>query len=130
MVVGLDRSWNRDAPTQPPSSPTLLYTIAGLEEQLKAAYKLVTEGKFSDALRAFLRMLQVIPLMAVESRKEVDEVISLVCFLLEGVLYCRWQTTWVIALAGICAVDEVYDGLCPDACRNYTRDGMRGVIHS
>jgi coatomer protein complex subunit alpha (xenin) len=74
VTVGLDRSWNRDAPTQPPSSPTLLYTISSLEDQLKAAYKLVTEGKFSDALRSFLRMLQVIPLMVVESRKEVDEV--------------------------------------------------------
>jgi len=91
VVVGLDRSWNRDAPTQPPSSPTLLYTIAGLEEQLKAAYKLVTEGKFSDALRAFLRMLQVIPLMAVESRKEVDEVKELVGICKEYVIALRCE---------------------------------------
>jgi len=33
----LDRSWARDAPTQPPSSPTLLFTVNYLEEQLKAA---------------------------------------------------------------------------------------------
>jgi hypothetical protein len=59
MLCGLDRSWSRDAPTQPPSSPALLYSLAHLEDQLKAAYKLVTEGKFSDALRVFVRMLQV-----------------------------------------------------------------------
>ncbi len=45
------RNYNADAPTQPPSQPQLLYTLAQLEEQLKAAYKLVTEGKFSDALK-------------------------------------------------------------------------------
>jgi hypothetical protein len=59
MLSGIDRSWSRDAPTQPPSSPALLYSLAHLEEQLKAAYKLVTEGKFSEALRVFVRMLQV-----------------------------------------------------------------------
>jgi hypothetical protein len=59
MLCGLDRSWSRDAPTQPPSNPALLYSLGHLEEQLKAAYKLVTEGKFSEALRVFVRMLQV-----------------------------------------------------------------------
>lgn len=38
----------------------------------------VTEGKFTDALRAFTRMLHVIPLTVVESRKEVDEVKELI----------------------------------------------------
>ena len=40
--------------TQPPSSPTLLYSLALLEAQLKSAYRLVTEGKFSDALKVGL----------------------------------------------------------------------------
>lgn len=66
------RSWNGDAPVQPPSTPTLLYSLAGLEEQLKAAYKLVTEGKFSEALKVFNRMLHTIPLVVVETRKEVS----------------------------------------------------------
>lgn len=74
MLCGIDRSWSRDAPTQPPSSPALLYTLNHLEEQLKAAYKLVTEGKFGEALKVFIRMLQIVPLMFVETRKEVDEV--------------------------------------------------------
>lgn len=45
------RSYSADAGSQPPHSPALLYTLPQLEEQLKAAYKLVTEGKFSDALK-------------------------------------------------------------------------------
>lgn len=73
-MVGLDRGWSRDAPSQPPANPALLYTIAGLEEQLKGAYKLVTEGKFGEGHKAFLKMLHIIPLLVVEGRKEVDEV--------------------------------------------------------
>lgn len=48
---GVRRSYNGEASIQPPSSPSLLYTLASLEEQLKVAYKLVTDGKFSDALK-------------------------------------------------------------------------------
>ncbi|PNW73616.1 hypothetical protein CHLRE_13g565850v5 [Chlamydomonas reinhardtii] len=74
VMAHLDRTWSGDVSTQPPTNPTLLYTLTGLEDSLKAAYKLVTEGKFSDALRAFTRMIHVIPLTVVESRKEVDDV--------------------------------------------------------
>ena len=59
MLAALDRGWSREAPTQPPSCPVLLFSLASAEELLKAAYKLVTEGKFADALRAFNRLLQV-----------------------------------------------------------------------
>lgn len=59
MLAGLDRHWSRDAPSQPPTSPVLLFTMAHAEEQLKAGYKLVTEGKFHDALKVFIRLLQV-----------------------------------------------------------------------
>ena len=51
----------RPAPLLPPARP-------------QAAYKFVTDGKFSDALKVFTRMLHVIPLTYVESRKEVDDV--------------------------------------------------------
>ncbi len=47
----LRRAHNPDAPTQPPAQPRLLYSLSQLEEQLKAAYKLVTEGKFTEALK-------------------------------------------------------------------------------
>lgn len=78
ILTHLDRSHNVDASSQPPSAPVLLYTLKQLEDQLKAAYKLVTEGKFSDAVKAFTRMLLIIPLTVVETRKEVDEVKELV----------------------------------------------------
>ncbi|GLI66143.1 hypothetical protein VaNZ11_009877 [Volvox africanus] len=74
MLAHIDRTWTSDASTQSPTSPTLLYSLTALEDSLKSAYKLVTEGKFSDALRSFTRMLHVIPLTVVESRKEVDDV--------------------------------------------------------
>jgi hypothetical protein len=130
MSAHLDRVYNPEVPNQLPTSPTLLYTLPQLEENLKvrysavlqrycngrghrhavgtclpcaladghpcgpadgrccpptplhprartpvqAAYKFVTEGKFSDALKVFTRMLHVIPLTYVESRKEVDDV--------------------------------------------------------
>lgn len=45
------RSYNPDATSSPPTAPTLIYSLKSLEEQLKAAYKLVTEGKFTDALK-------------------------------------------------------------------------------
>jgi coatomer subunit alpha len=76
--AALDRRWSRDEPTQPPTAPALLYAMPALEERVKAAYKLVTEGKFADALRAFLSILQTVPLMAVDTRREQDEVKELV----------------------------------------------------
>lgn len=117
MVCGLDRSWSRDAATQPPTSPALLYSLSHLEEQLKAAYKLVTEGKFSDALKLFLRMLQVIPLMVVETRKEVDEVCTgSSCLLAMDHDYeCNDQRqlpvhSYTIALT--CCTQLVFDCIC------------------
>jgi hypothetical protein len=45
------RTHNADASSQPPTQPALLYSLPHLEEQLKVAYKLVTEGKFTEALK-------------------------------------------------------------------------------
>jgi len=45
------RSFNADAPSNPPTAPALVFTLKQLEEALKAAYKLVTEGKFTEALK-------------------------------------------------------------------------------
>lgn len=46
------RTHSTDSPTQPASSPRLLFSLTQLEDQVKAAYKLVTEGKFTEALKA------------------------------------------------------------------------------
>jgi hypothetical protein len=50
------------------------YSLDGVSDSLKKAYKLFTDGKFSNALQAFNQMLWTIPLVVVSSRKEVDEV--------------------------------------------------------
>lgn len=74
VVVALDRGWDPDAPKQDANSPALLFSLNALEDQLKRAYKAVTEGKFAEGLRLFSAILHVIPLIVVETRKEVDEV--------------------------------------------------------
>lgn len=78
VLAALDRGWSRDAPAQPPTAPALLVTLPRLEEDLKAAYRLVTEGRFADALAAFQAMLRRVPLLVVETRAEVDEAKELV----------------------------------------------------
>ncbi|KAE8711724.1 Coatomer subunit alpha-2 [Hibiscus syriacus] len=51
-----------------------------------AGYKATTAGKFTEALRLFLNILHIIPLIVVESRKEVDEVKELIIMAKEYVL--------------------------------------------
>lgn len=55
-----------------------------MSESLNKAYKLFTEGKFSNALQAFNLMLWTIPLVVVSSRKEVDEVKELITICRSG----------------------------------------------
>lgn len=54
------------------------YSLGVLEEKLKAMYKCVTEGKFSEALRQVNVLLALIPLTIVDTRREVDEVKELI----------------------------------------------------
>ena len=54
------------------------YSLGMLEEKLKAMYKCVTEGKFSEALRQVNVLLALIPLTIVDTRREVDEVKELI----------------------------------------------------
>jgi hypothetical protein len=51
-----------------------VFSLAALEEDLKKAYRSVTDGKFGDALTRFTAILHTIPLMVVDTRKEVDDV--------------------------------------------------------
>eukprot|EP00891_Asterochloris_glomerata_P008996 jgi/Astpho2/8996/fgenesh1_pm.00133_%23_27_t len=78
LAVALDRNWSSDDPTKPPTSPALPFSLNGAGEQLKRAYKLVTEGKFSDALRAINQVLWTVPLVVVDTRREVDELKELI----------------------------------------------------
>lgn len=72
------RGWVPESLPGPPSAPSLFLSLPQLEEQLKAAYKLTTDGKFSEGLRVFQGILHGITLLVVETRKEVDDVRELV----------------------------------------------------
>mmetsp|Transcript_31726 Transcript_31726/g.82114 ORF Transcript_31726/g.82114 Transcript_31726/m.82114 type:complete len:1227 (-) Transcript_31726:281-3961(-) len=74
MSSALDRKWDPDASTQQPTAPALIYSLPKLEDAVKKAYKTVTEGKFTEAYKLFEGILLTIPLLVVETRKEVDEV--------------------------------------------------------
>ncbi|KAL4566402.1 hypothetical protein LXL04_030517 [Taraxacum kok-saghyz] len=68
------------------TAPALIFTFSQLEEKLKSGYKATTTGKFTEALRIFLTILHTIPLIVVESRREVDEVKELIIIVKEYVL--------------------------------------------
>eukprot|EP00798_Chlamydomonas_sp_ICE-L_P024535 gene24536-10140_t len=91
MVTHLERTHNPDVSTAPPSAPTLLYSLPQLEDWLKSSYKLVTEGKFADALKSFTRVLHTIPLTVVETRKEVDDVKELISICKEYIIALRCE---------------------------------------
>ncbi len=55
-----------------------MYSLTQLEESLKKAYRAVTEGKFGDGLTRFTALLHTIPLLVVDTRKEVDDVKELI----------------------------------------------------
>eukprot|EP00245_Coleochaete_scutata_P006026 TRINITY_DN20136_c0_g1_i1.p1 TRINITY_DN20136_c0_g1~~TRINITY_DN20136_c0_g1_i1.p1 ORF type:complete len:1228 (-),score=277.17 TRINITY_DN20136_c0_g1_i1:960-4643(-) len=74
VALGLERGWTEQSPPSVPGSPALVYKLSTLEDKLKAAYKATTEGKFTEALKIFISILHIIPLVVVDSRKEVDEV--------------------------------------------------------
>jgi coatomer protein complex subunit alpha (xenin) len=74
ILVPLNRGWDPEADSQNLCAPALPLTLPIQEERLIKAYRLVTEGKFADALTAFDEILHSIPLIVVESRKEADEV--------------------------------------------------------
>jgi len=115
----LDRRWDRDAPVQPPSAPALLFAMPALEERVKGAYKLVTDGKFADALRAFVGILQAVPLMAVETRREADEVKELVSICREYSvgLRCEVRRKELAAEAAAAAAGPEGDGARRAAAR-------------
>jgi len=54
-----------------PSLPFALQSI--IENQLKAAYRATTAGKFGESLALFISIVQMIPLLVVDSKKEANE---------------------------------------------------------
>lgn len=89
LSLYLERGWSDSLPVNAKGSPAVLTKLSSLEEKLKVAYKTTTEGKFTDALRLFLDILHTIPVVVVDSRKEVDEVKELLGIAKEYTLALR-----------------------------------------
>ncbi|EEF32873.1 coatomer alpha subunit, putative [Ricinus communis] len=86
ISLAVERGWNESASPNVGGPPALVFNFSQLEEKLKAGYKATTAGKFTEALRQFLSILQTIPFIVVDSRREVDEVKELIIIVKEYVL--------------------------------------------
>ncbi|KAL3575262.1 hypothetical protein D5086_023363 [Populus alba] len=86
ISLAVERGWNKSASPNVRGPPALVFNFSHLEEKLKAGYKATTAGKFTEALKLFLSILHTIPLIVVDSRREVDEVKELIIIVKEYVL--------------------------------------------
>ncbi|KAF8020121.1 hypothetical protein BT93_G0735 [Corymbia citriodora subsp. variegata] len=86
ISLAVERGWSESATPNVRGPPAVIYSFSQLEEKLRAGYRATTAGKFTEALRLFLSVLHTIPLIVVESRREVDEVKELIIIVKEYVL--------------------------------------------
>ncbi|CAL0302546.1 unnamed protein product [Lupinus luteus] len=86
ISFAVERGWTESSSANVRGPPALPFKLSQLDEKLKAGYKSTTAGKFTDALRTFISILHTIPLVVVESRREVDEVKELIIIVKEYVL--------------------------------------------
>ncbi|KAK8916963.1 Coatomer subunit alpha-3 [Platanthera zijinensis] len=86
ISIALEMGWSESSTPNVRSSPALIFSFSKMDEKLKSAYRATTEGKFSEALRQFLNILHTIPLVVVDSRRELDEVKELIEIAKEYVL--------------------------------------------
>ncbi|BAT94595.1 hypothetical protein LR48_Vigan588s001900 [Vigna angularis] len=91
ISLAVERGWTESASANVRGPPALPFKLSQLDEKLKAGYKLTTAGKFSDALRTFVNILHTIPLIVVESRREVDDVKELIIIVKEYVLALQME---------------------------------------
>ncbi|RWR81791.1 coatomer subunit alpha-1 [Cinnamomum micranthum f. kanehirae] len=91
IPLAVEKGWSEAASPNVRGQPALIYKFSQLDEKLRTAYKFTTEGKFGEALKQFLNILHTIPLVVVESRREVDEVKELIVIAKEYVLGLRME---------------------------------------
>jgi len=91
VSLAIERGWTETASPNVRGPPALVFRFSLLDEKLRLAYKATTEGKFSEALRLFLTILHTIPVIVVDSRREVDEVKELIGIAKEYVLGLRME---------------------------------------
>lgn len=86
ISVAVERGWTESASPNVRGPPALVFNFSQLDEKLKAGYRATTAGKFSEALRHFLAIIHTIPLIVVETRREVDEIKELIVVVKEYIL--------------------------------------------
>lgn len=91
ISVALEKGWNESSSPNVRGPPALIFSFSQLEERLRAGYKLTTAGKLSEALRTFINILHTLPLIVVDSRREVDEVKELIIIVKEYVLGLKME---------------------------------------
>ncbi|PUZ58521.1 hypothetical protein GQ55_5G515600 [Panicum hallii var. hallii] len=91
IPVAVEKGWSESASPNVRGPPALVFNFSQMDDKLKAAYKATTEGKFPEALRQFLSILHTIPLLVVDSRREVDEVKELIEIVREYVLGLKME---------------------------------------
>ncbi|KAJ7946016.1 Coatomer, alpha subunit [Quillaja saponaria] len=91
ISFAVERGWSESASPNVRGPPALVFSFSQLEKQLKDGYRATTSGKFTEALRLFTNILHTIPLIVVESRREVDEVKELIIIVKEYVLGLKME---------------------------------------
>ncbi|CAI8616908.1 unnamed protein product [Vicia faba] len=91
VPLAVERGWTEASSPNVRGPPALPYKLSQLDEKLKAGYKSTTAGKFTEALRTFVNILHTIPLIVVESRREVDDVKELIIIVKEYVLALQME---------------------------------------
>eukprot|EP00003_Mantamonas_plastica_P024157 TRINITY_DN4465_c0_g1_i4.p1 TRINITY_DN4465_c0_g1~~TRINITY_DN4465_c0_g1_i4.p1 ORF type:complete len:1033 (-),score=367.66 TRINITY_DN4465_c0_g1_i4:157-3255(-) len=83
MVTGLQRQ---------PGLPSITFNIVQSVDRLKMAYKATSAGKFGEAVSHFTNILHTIPLLVVNSKVEVTEVLELIRICREYITGLRLET--------------------------------------
>lgn len=91
VSLAIEKGWSVSADPNMRNLPTPVLRLSHMEEKLKLAYRATTEGKFPEALRLFLGILQTIPLIVVETRRGVDKVKELIEICREYVLGLKME---------------------------------------
>lgn len=91
ISLAIERGWSESVSPNGRSPPALVFKFSDLEEKLKAGYRATTTGKFTEALRLLLGILHTIPLVVVDTRREVDEVKELIIIVREYVLGLKME---------------------------------------
>ena len=74
VSLAIEGRWTETTSPNVRGPPALVFRFSLLDEKLRLVYRAPTYGKFSEALRLFLTILHIIPVIVVDSRREVDEV--------------------------------------------------------